>query len=69
MTPKEFRIALAALGMSQADMARHLKVKPHTTSRWAKGTHPIPYPVALVIGKMVEDLEREETYAREELPQ
>ncbi len=53
MSPTEFRAALAATGLTQADLARLLKNGPIetadrvTVSRWARGLRPVPDAVVL----------------------
>ena len=42
MSPDEFRAILAALGVSQARLARVLRCDVHTVSRWAGGAVPVP---------------------------
>ena len=55
MTHTEFRGALAAASLTQADLARLLKDGPITTadrvnvSRWALGKRPVPDAVALIL--------------------
>ncbi len=55
MTAAEFRAALAAAGLTQADLARLLKGGPIevadrvTVSRWALGKRPVPDAVALFL--------------------
>ena len=51
----EFRAALTAAGLTQADLARLLKDGPIetadrvTVSRWARGLRPVPNAVALCL--------------------
>lgn len=55
MATAEFRAALAAAGLTQADLARLLKGGPIktvdrvTVSRWARGLRPVPDGVALFL--------------------
>ena len=67
MGPEEFRLAYEALNISQAEMARRLKVSTTTTNRWANGLCPISYPVELAIKQMLADHERDEVYAGEDI--
>jgi DNA-binding transcriptional regulator YiaG len=43
MTNTEIRRLRKALGVSQAELARRLRVNPLTVSRWERGATPIPY--------------------------
>jgi len=64
MTPKAYREALAALGMSQARLGRLLACDKATPNRWAMGTAPVPRAVELLLlalcaGRLtIDDLER-----------
>lgn len=49
MTSTEFRAALAALGMSQARLARTLGIDKVTTHRWANDVVPAPKAVELLL--------------------
>jgi plasmid maintenance system antidote protein VapI len=58
MNDEDFRVALAMLHVTQADMARHFKTTRNTVSRWCNGINEIPYAVQLVVKKMLEEKER-----------
>ncbi|EHM01226.1 hypothetical protein HMPREF9946_02187 [Acetobacteraceae bacterium AT-5844] len=49
MSPKEFREALARLGMSQLQAAKVLETDPRTVRRWALGESTIPGPVRVAL--------------------
>lgn len=49
MTPEAFTAALAALGLSQARLARILDLSRGTPNRWATGALPVPSSVALLL--------------------
>jgi transcriptional regulator with XRE-family HTH domain len=49
MTPEAFRAALAALGMSQARLARILEMDKTAPHRWATGLRPVPKAVELLL--------------------
>ncbi len=53
MTPQEFRRALARLGLSQLQAAKHLGVAPRTVRYWVAKDRmsrtPIPEPVAILV--------------------
>lgn len=49
MTSKQYREALAGLGMSQARLGRLLGRDKSTPNRWATGRVPIPREVELLL--------------------
>ena len=49
MTPKQFRAALARLGLSQVAAARRLGVSARTVRFWIAGRHKIPEPVVMLL--------------------
>ena len=49
MTPKEFRNAIAKLGINQTQAARALRVDPRTVRRWVAGDVNIPGPVEVLL--------------------
>lgn len=54
MTSAEFRAALAALGETQASLARTLGVHPMTVMRWANGHLAVPQYVQAYLAKCQE---------------
>lgn len=46
MTPDEYRVTIATLGLSQLAAARLLGVDDRTSRRWANGERDIPPPAA-----------------------
>jgi hypothetical protein len=46
MTPAEFSAALEALGWSHRHLARRLRCDSGLPIRWARGTAPVPLPLA-----------------------
>lgn len=68
MTPKEYRRALATLGLtiSGEQTCRLLDLDPRTSRRYASHNEGIPIPgaVALALRLMVKYGERAETWAR-----
>jgi DNA-binding transcriptional regulator YiaG len=59
MTPDQFRVALADLGLSQAGFARLAMVDARTVRRWCDGTRAVPGPVVALLGMMAKDEWRE----------
>jgi DNA-binding transcriptional regulator YiaG len=49
MTPDQFRVALADLGLSQAGFARLAMVDARTARRWCDGTRAVPGPVVVLL--------------------
>lgn len=49
MTPRQLRIALKTLRLSQSEGARRLGVKQSTMYRWLAGARKIPGPVEAAI--------------------
>lgn len=47
MHHEEFRTALACLGWSTLFCSRLLSASYEEAQRWAAGTEPVPYPVAV----------------------
>ena len=54
MNEKEFRDALAALGMSQVEFAKFIGADGRTVRRYALGETPVPGGTALLLKLMVE---------------
>ena len=52
VTAAEFRKRRAQLAASQSQMARVLKVHTMTISKWERGVHDIPEPVALLLQRL-----------------
>jgi hypothetical protein len=53
MTSKQYRAALAKLGMSQGRWSKLLRSDRRTSRRWANDESPVPESVAMVLGLMV----------------
>ncbi len=53
MTPDQFRVALADLGLSQAGFARLAMVDARTVRRWCDGTRAVPGPVVALLRVMM----------------
>jgi len=53
MTAKQYRAAIAALGLSQVGAARFLGVDGRTSRRWIAGERPVPEPVSRFLRYMV----------------
>jgi hypothetical protein len=49
MTPREFCIVMAQLGLNPPELARILKVGRRTPFRWAAGDAPISHSIELVL--------------------
>ena len=49
MTKDEFRETLKSLELTQAELARLLKVRPLTVNRYAQGHSPVPYTIELIL--------------------
>lgn len=49
MTTDQFRLALASLGISQAEFAVIIDRTPTMVSRWAQGNAPIPKMVCILL--------------------
>lgn len=45
MTPEEFRAVRRTLGLTQAELAKALRVTSNTIARWEQGVHAI-HPLA-----------------------
>lgn len=52
MTPTRFRKHLERLGLTHAAFAAVVRVDRATVTKWANGTHPIPYLVQEKIESM-----------------
>jgi DNA-binding transcriptional regulator YiaG len=52
MTPDQFRVAIANLGLSQVGFARLAMVDARTVRRWCDGTRAVPGPVVALLGMM-----------------
>lgn len=53
MTSDEYRTAYAALGLTQAGVARLLGVDERTSRRWAAGEREVPPPVGRFLSFLV----------------
>ena len=53
MTPKQYRAAIEALGLSQVKAGAFLEVGARTSRRWALGEARIPEAVALLLRLMI----------------
>jgi DNA-binding transcriptional regulator YiaG len=49
MSAAQFRAAVKRLRLSQAALARRLKVNVRTARRWASGESAVPEPIALLL--------------------
>lgn len=49
MTPRQLRVALKTLRLSQSEAARRLGVQQSTMYRWLAGKRPVPGPVAAAV--------------------
>ena len=64
MTPRQFKAAIRALGLSQGHAARLCGYYPGTAKKWASGGRKVPAPVAIILRLMlageltIEQLER-----------
>lgn len=56
MTPTDYRNTLAALGISQARLARLVKVNKDTPTNWGQGRTEIPGAVETLIKALVSGL-------------
>jgi DNA-binding transcriptional regulator YiaG len=54
MTKKEYRAAIAALGLSQLAAAEFLGISPRTSRRWAAGDDPPDPRAEMVLRIMLE---------------
>jgi hypothetical protein len=54
MTTHELEIAMDALGLTRASLARTLNITWRQAHNWATGVYPIPTPVALLLGAMLD---------------
>ncbi len=52
MRPNEFKRHRDRLGMTQEELAKAIGVHWMTVSKWERGTHRIPEPVALLLAQM-----------------
>ena len=55
MTPADFRTARHRLGLSQHGMAEALGMGRwgwQSVSKWERGVHPIPGPIAMLVGRL-----------------
>jgi DNA-binding transcriptional regulator YiaG len=50
MTPRQLKLALTRLDLTQVGLARLLKVDPRTVRRWIAGDLRMPHPVHLLLG-------------------
>ena len=49
LTPRQFKAALKALGLSQGRVAKLCGLHPRSAKRWAGGQRKVPPTVAIVI--------------------
>ena len=61
MTGRRFRTIRRALGLSQSQLAKVLKVWPNTIALWDRGENPIPGPVEVAMDLLLEKKQREKT--------
>jgi len=54
MTSTQYRVAIAALGLSQVKAAKFLGVSVRTAHGWANDDTPIPEAVAMLLQVMVD---------------
>lgn len=54
MTPTDFKVARATLGLSASQMARALDVHRATVSKWEAGERAIPGPVEVLVRHWLE---------------
>ncbi len=54
MTKTQYRALLAALKMSQGNMARLLGISRRASQGYALGDYPIPQPTAILLGLLSE---------------
>ena len=53
MTPRQFKAAIRALGLSQGQAARLCGYYPGTAKKWAGGGRKVPAPVAIILRLML----------------
>jgi len=53
MNSKQFRAALARIGLSQVGAARLFGADPRTARRWALDDRPVPESIAVLLRLMV----------------
>jgi hypothetical protein len=53
MTPKQYRAAIDALGLSQVKAGKFLQVPTRTSQRWALGENRIPKAVGMLLRLMI----------------
>jgi hypothetical protein len=49
VTPKQFKAALKALGLSQGRAAKLCGLHPRSAKRWAGGQRKVPEPVSIIL--------------------
>ena len=54
MTPDQYRSAIAALGLSQAEAGCFLTNNPRTSRRWASGESRVPKAVSMLLWLMLD---------------
>jgi hypothetical protein len=54
MTKDDYRTALETLGLSQVAAAKVLGIADRTSRAYALGERPVPEPVALALGLLIE---------------
>jgi len=53
MTPRQFKITIKMLGMTQAASARYLGVSERTAHRYVSGEAEVPASVALLLRSLI----------------
>lgn len=53
MTPKQYRIAIERLGLSQAQAGKFLGVDPRQSRRYALGETPVPHAIGILLQLMI----------------
>ena len=53
LTPRQFKAAIRALGLSQGQAARLCGYYPGTAKKWASGGRKVPAPVAIILRLML----------------
>ena len=53
LTPRQFKMAIRALGLSQARAAKLCGYYPGTAKKWAGGARKVPAPVAIILRLML----------------
>ena len=53
LTPRQFKMAIRSLGLSQGRAARLCGYYPGTAKKWASGGRKVPEPVAIILRLML----------------